>query len=54
MAEHIQVITTTGNRTDAERIAEVLVHQKLAGCVQICGPISSVYWWEGKMERGKE
>jgi periplasmic divalent cation tolerance protein len=54
MAEYIQVITTTGNKTDAEKIAEVLVEKKLAGCVQIFGPISSVYWWEGKMQRGKE
>jgi len=54
MNEHIQVITTTENKADAEKIAEVLVEKKLAGCVQIIGPISSVYWWEGKMEKANE
>jgi periplasmic divalent cation tolerance protein len=54
MTEHIQVITTTENRADAEKIAEVLVEKKLAGCVQIIGPISSVYWWEGKIEKADE
>lgn len=54
MTEYIQVITTTEKKTDAEKIAEVLVEKKLAGCVQIIGPISSIYWWEGKMERADE
>jgi periplasmic divalent cation tolerance protein len=54
MSEHIQVITTTENKTDAEKIAEFLVDKKLAGCVQIIGPISSVYWWQGKIEKANE
>jgi periplasmic divalent cation tolerance protein len=54
MTKYIQVITTTENKTDAERIAKVLVEEELAGCVQIIGPISSVYWWEGKPERSDE
>lgn len=54
MTQHIQVITTTKNKTDAEKIAEVLVENKLAGCVQIIGPISSVYRWEGRMEKADE
>jgi len=52
--EHVQVITTTANKPDAEKIAEFLVERKLAACVQIIGPISSVYWWEGKMEKTSE
>lgn len=54
MTEHIQVITTTENKKDAEKIAELLVEKKLAGCVQIIGPISSVYRWEGKIEKANE
>lgn len=52
--EYIQVITTTEKREEAERIAEVLVEKRLAGCVQVIGPVSSTYWWEGQVERGKE
>jgi periplasmic divalent cation tolerance protein len=54
MTEYVQVMTTTANRTDAEKIAGVLVEKKLAGCAQIIGPISSVYWWEEKIERASE
>lgn len=54
MTKHVQVITSTESKTDAERIAEALVKNKLAGCVQIIGPISSVYWWEGRMEKTRE
>jgi periplasmic divalent cation tolerance protein len=54
MTKYIQVITTTENKTDAEKIAEILVEKKLAGCVQIIGPISSIYWWEGKIEKANE
>lgn len=52
--EYIQVFTATGSKQDAERIALHLVGQKLAGCVQVVGPISSSYWWEGKIESAQE
>jgi len=45
MEEYIQVITTTEKKEDAERIAKTLVVKRLAGCVQIMGPIASTYWW---------
>jgi len=54
MMEYIQVITTTERKADAEKIASVLVNKKLAGCVQLIGPISSIYWWQGKIQRADE
>lgn len=54
MAAYIQVVTTVGSREDADRIARHLVGQRLAGCVQIIGPISSTYWWEGELETAEE
>ena len=53
-ATFIQVITTTAQREDAEKIAEVLVEKRLAACVQIIGPIRSIYRWKGNIEREKE
>jgi periplasmic divalent cation tolerance protein len=52
--EFIQVITTTAAQEDARRIADALVEQRLAGCVQIVGPIESLYRWEGKIESATE
>lgn len=38
----------------AEHIGEALVRARLAACVNIEGPISSIYWWEGAVEREEE
>ncbi|HUH66682.1 MAG TPA: divalent-cation tolerance protein CutA [Syntrophales bacterium] len=54
MKPYIQVLTTTEKKEDAERIAIALVEKKLAACVQIAGPITSVYRWRGNIERAVE
>jgi periplasmic divalent cation tolerance protein len=51
---YLQILTTVGKREDAEKLAEVLVQTRLAGCVQIVGPISSIYWWKSKIEKAEE
>lgn len=50
----MQVITTVSKKTDAEKIAKVLIDGRLAACVQIIGPIKSIYRWKGKIENAKE
>ncbi|MEI8375869.1 MAG: divalent-cation tolerance protein CutA [Planctomycetota bacterium] len=54
MSTYIQVLTTTARREEAERIARELVELRLAACVQIVGPITSTYHWQGKIETGEE
>lgn len=54
MSEFIQVTTTTGTRQDAEQIAAELVSRRLAGCVQVSGPISSTFRWQEKTETQEE
>jgi periplasmic divalent cation tolerance protein len=54
MDEYIQVFTTTEKREHAEKIARALVEKRLAGCVQIVGPVVSTYWWKGKVEIAEE
>jgi periplasmic divalent cation tolerance protein len=54
MAEYIQVFTTTASHEDAERIAGELVGQRLAACVQVLGPITSTYRWQGAVENSQE
>lgn len=41
------VLTTTDSAAEAERLARVLVDARLAACVQIAGPVRSVFRWEG-------
>ena len=54
MPEFLQVTTTVGSREEADRIATTLVDRRLAGCVQIIGPVRSVYRWQGQIEHGEE
>ncbi len=54
MTDCIAVLVTAGTREEAERIAETLVMERLAACVNVVGPITSIYHWEGRVERGQE
>jgi periplasmic divalent cation tolerance protein len=48
------VLTTAASREEAEKIAHALVERRLAACVNIVGPIHSVYRWQGKVETAAE
>jgi len=54
MTKYIQVMTTVENRADAEKIARTLVEKRLAACVQILGPLTSYYQWQGKLDTADE
>lgn len=54
MDEPIQVLTTTGDQDTALTIARELVEQRLAACVQVGGPLTSVYRWQGQVETATE
>jgi periplasmic divalent cation tolerance protein len=47
------ILTTTGSRQEADRLADLLVSRKLAACVQIA-EISSVYAWQGEVKHEAE
>lgn len=48
------VLITAGSEEEAERIATALVEEQLAACVNIVGPIRSIYRWEGKVQNERE
>jgi periplasmic divalent cation tolerance protein len=54
MESFLQVITTTESREEAKIIAQQLVDEKLAACVQIWGPVESTYRWKKKVETAEE
>jgi periplasmic divalent cation tolerance protein len=43
MSEKKIVLTTAGTRDEAAKIARELVDRRLAACVNVTGPIQSVY-----------
>jgi periplasmic divalent cation tolerance protein len=48
------VLCTTNSRQEADKLAKGLVANKLAACVSISAPISSVYTWENKLDQQTE
>jgi periplasmic divalent cation tolerance protein len=46
--------TTVSTRADADRLAAAIVERRLAACVQIEGPVRSVYRWKGRPEQADE
>ena len=53
-SEFVLVYSTFPDESCARRIAEVLVRERLAACVNIYPPMISVYEWQGKVEAGAE
>jgi len=48
------ILTTAGSEAEAHKIAQALVERRLAACVNIVGPIESVYRWKGAVESAPE
>jgi len=46
--------TTVSSRELADAIARSLIDDRLAACVQVDGPITSYYRWQGKAEQATE
>jgi len=53
-AEYLVVLSTCPNEEVAGSLAEALVKQNLAACVNIIAGVKSVYKWEGKLENSSE
>lgn len=51
---HIIVLVTTANKTEAEEIVKALLNEKLIACANIIGPAYSLFWWQGKIEKAQE
>jgi periplasmic divalent cation tolerance protein len=54
MERAVFVYTTWPSSVEAERTGRALVERRLAACVNILPNMVSLYWWEGKIDRGEE
>jgi len=50
----IVLLITTADAEEAQRIAEVLVKERKAACVNIVPRVSSLFWWQDKVESAQE
>jgi periplasmic divalent cation tolerance protein len=54
MPERVIALITAGSREEAERIADTLVVERLAACVNVIPGVLSVYHWAGKVQHDQE
>ena len=54
MTDKRVVLSTVSSADEARTIATALVEKQLAACVNIIGPIQSVYRWKGEIEESQE
>jgi periplasmic divalent cation tolerance protein len=54
MTEGLVVLTTVEKTDEGEHLARLLVESELAACVQVLPPMTSIYRWEGKLEKASE
>jgi periplasmic divalent cation tolerance protein len=48
------VYTTYPSIVEAEHAGRALVERRLCACVNILPGMISIYWWQGKIDRGDE
>jgi periplasmic divalent cation tolerance protein len=53
-AEAVVVLVTVPNAEVAAKLAEALVGEELAACVNVLPEVASTYRWQGKVERDRE
>jgi periplasmic divalent cation tolerance protein len=53
-AQYLQVQTTTDSRAEAMELSRAAVEARLAACAQVAGPVASIFWWDGALERAEE
>jgi len=54
MERAVFVYTTYPSIVEAEAAGRVLVERRLCACVNILPGMVSLYWWQGKIDRGDE
>ena len=53
-SDFVFLYSTFPDEASAKRVAEALVNAKLAACVNLSAPMTSIYEWQGKLETGPE
>lgn len=55
MSHEISTVSTTvASEEQAKQLAQTLIESRLAACVQIDGPLSSIYRWQDQIQQDTE
>ena len=50
----VSVYAVFGSNEEAQRIARIVVEERLAACANILAACRSIYRWQGRIEEGEE
>ena len=51
---YLIVLMTTSNKEEAKKIIHALLEEKIIACANIIEPVSSFFWWQGKIHSETE
>lgn len=51
---HIVIFITASNDEEARKIADLLLKQRKAACINIIPGVASSFWWKGKIDVARE
>lgn len=54
MSSYVVVFMTASDKKEASKIVRRLLNERLIACANIVGPVSSFFWWEGKIDEANE
>ena len=54
MASYVIVFMTVPDEKEVTKIVRSLLKERLIACANIVGPVSSLFWWEGKIDKASE
>ena len=54
MASYVVVFVMVSDEKEATKIVHNLLKERLIACANIVGPVSSLFWWEGKIDKANE
>jgi len=50
----IVILITTSSEGEARKLADLLLSERKAACVNIVPKVESLFWWQGKIESAQE
>jgi periplasmic divalent cation tolerance protein len=52
--KYIVVLITTSTKDEAKKIADGLLSKRLIACANILSKVSSLFWWQGRIDSAEE
>jgi periplasmic divalent cation tolerance protein len=52
--KNVSIVLVTAPKKEAEKIARTLLKERLIACANLLPAVTSLYWWEGKINRDAE